>query len=38
MCICFKFCTRTIFSNAVFHWIQDHPRLLRRIYQALRPG
>lgn len=27
-----------IFSNAVFHWIQDHPRLLRRIYQALRPG
>lgn len=27
-----------VFSNAVFHWVQDHPRLFRRIFEALRPG
>jgi trans-aconitate 2-methyltransferase len=26
------------FSNAAFHWIRDHPRLLRAVYAALRPG
>lgn len=26
------------FSNAVFHWIGDHPRLFRRLHAALRPG
>src|SRR5712691_12587644 len=25
------------FSNAALHWVRDHPRLLRGIYQALRP-
>jgi trans-aconitate 2-methyltransferase len=27
-----------VFSNAVFHWIGDHPRLFRRLHDALRPG
>ena len=27
-----------IFSNAVFHWIPDHPRLYERLYATLRPG
>jgi trans-aconitate 2-methyltransferase len=27
-----------VFSNAVFHWIQDHGRLFRRLHAALRPG
>ena len=27
-----------IFSNAVFHWIPDHPRLYRRLFENLRPG
>jgi trans-aconitate 2-methyltransferase len=27
-----------IFSNAVFHWIDDHDRLFERLYAALRPG
>src|SRR5919199_5179824 len=26
------------FSNAALHWIRDHPRLFRAIFQALRPG
>jgi trans-aconitate 2-methyltransferase len=26
------------FSNAAFHWIKDHPRLLRAVFAALRPG
>ena len=26
------------FSNAVFHWIPDHPRLFERLFAALRPG
>jgi trans-aconitate 2-methyltransferase len=26
------------FSNAAFHWIKDHPRLLQRVFAALRPG
>jgi trans-aconitate 2-methyltransferase len=26
------------FSNAVFHWVPDHPRLFARLYAALRPG
>lgn len=27
-----------VFSNAVFHWIADHPRLFARLGEALRPG
>jgi trans-aconitate 2-methyltransferase len=26
------------FSNAVFHWIKDHPSLFARLHAALRPG
>lgn len=26
-----------VFSNAVFHWISDHDRLLKNIYKALKP-
>src|ERR1700730_1972856 len=26
------------FSNAAFHWILDHPRLFRAIFEALRPS
>ncbi|MCO5316191.1 MAG: methyltransferase domain-containing protein [Solirubrobacterales bacterium] len=27
-----------VFSNAVFHWVPDHPALFRRLAAALRPG
>ncbi|HZP27315.1 MAG TPA: methyltransferase domain-containing protein [Acidimicrobiia bacterium] len=27
-----------VFSNAALHWVPDHPRLLRRQRDALRPG
>jgi trans-aconitate 2-methyltransferase len=27
-----------VFSNAVFHWVLDHPRLFRRLHAAVRPG
>jgi trans-aconitate 2-methyltransferase len=27
-----------IFSNAVFHWVPDHPRLFSRLHAALKPG
>ena len=27
-----------ILSTATFHWIDDHPRLFRRLHDALRPG
>jgi trans-aconitate 2-methyltransferase len=27
-----------VFSNAVFHWIEDHDALFARLYDALRPG
>jgi trans-aconitate 2-methyltransferase len=27
-----------VFSNAVFHWIPDHPRLFERLHAALKPG
>jgi trans-aconitate 2-methyltransferase len=27
-----------VFSNAVFHWVSDHPRLFARMFAALRPG
>ena len=27
-----------IFSNAVFHWINDHELLLQKIYKALKPN
>ena len=27
-----------VFSNAVFHWISDHDRLLKSVYKALKPG
>jgi trans-aconitate 2-methyltransferase len=27
-----------IFSTAVFHWIQDHEKLFRILFRALRPG
>jgi trans-aconitate 2-methyltransferase len=26
------------FSNAVFHWVPDHPRLFERLHAALKPG
>jgi trans-aconitate 2-methyltransferase len=26
------------FSNAVFHWVQDHDALFRRVHDALKPG
>lgn len=26
------------FSNAAFHWVPDHPRLLAAIFRALKPG
>jgi trans-aconitate 2-methyltransferase len=26
------------FSNAVFHWVPDHPRLFARLHGALKPG
>ncbi|HEY1308764.1 MAG TPA: methyltransferase domain-containing protein [Vicinamibacterales bacterium] len=27
-----------IFSTATFHWVRDHPRLFRSLFQALKPG
>jgi trans-aconitate 2-methyltransferase len=27
-----------VFSNAVFHWVPDHPRLFSRLHSVLRPG
>ena len=27
-----------VFSNATFHWIDDHERLFGRLHQVLRPG
>ena len=27
-----------VFSNATFHWINDHDRLFGRVHDALRPG
>jgi trans-aconitate 2-methyltransferase len=27
-----------VFSTATFHWILDHDRLFRRLYEALKPG
>jgi len=27
-----------IFSNSVLHWIKDHKELLKRFYEALKPG
>jgi len=27
-----------VFSNAVFHWIRDHNRLFKRLFDALKPG
>ena len=27
-----------IFSAATFHWVRDHPRLFRSLYDALKPG
>jgi trans-aconitate 2-methyltransferase len=27
-----------VFSNAVFHWIPDHPRLFSRLNAAMKPG
>lgn len=27
-----------VFSNAVFHWVPDHARLFRRLFDVLRPG
>jgi len=27
-----------VFSNATFHWIEDHDLLFRRLHAALRPG
>ncbi|HEX8290643.1 MAG TPA: methyltransferase domain-containing protein [Pyrinomonadaceae bacterium] len=27
-----------IFSTAAFHWVPDHPRLFRSLYECLKPG
>ena len=27
-----------VFSTAAFHWVPDHPRLFRSLFQSLRPG
>jgi trans-aconitate 2-methyltransferase len=27
-----------VFSNAVFHWVRDHPLLFERLFAAVRPG
>ena len=27
-----------VFSNAVFHWVQDHDALFARMFEALKPG
>lgn len=27
----------TVYSNAALHWIKDHPKLIAKIYQALKP-
>jgi len=27
-----------IFSNAAFHWVEDHDALIRRLFRGLRPG
>ncbi len=27
-----------VFSNAVFHWVPDHPLMFRRLFEALKPG
>jgi trans-aconitate 2-methyltransferase len=27
-----------VFSNAVFHWVPDHPRLFERLHAVLKPG
>jgi trans-aconitate methyltransferase len=26
------------FSNAAFHWVRDHPRLLAALFEAMKPG
>lgn len=26
------------FSNAAFHWVRDHPRLFRAVFEAMKPG
>lgn len=27
-----------VFSTAAFHWVPDHPRLFRGLYESLKPG
>ena len=27
-----------VFSTAAFHWVPDHPRLFRSLYECLKPG
>ncbi len=28
----------SVFSNATFHWVKDHPKLFSRLFVALKPG
>ncbi|HYL15185.1 MAG TPA: class I SAM-dependent methyltransferase [Terriglobales bacterium] len=34
----FNQCFDGIFSTAAFHWVPDHDRLFRNLYQSLKPG
>ena len=34
----FRAAADVIFSTATFHWVLDHPRLFKSLYEALAPG
>ena len=37
-CLPFVGVADAVFSTATFHWVLDHPRLFRGVYEALKPG